>query len=99
MVGRKYKEDLWLNKTLEFFRVWNRPVSIIPDVRFENEADHIFNNGGFLIRVVRKSVVPLAHISERGLDDYLTAITLHNDGTLEELREELYSEMERINAL
>tara|TARA_R110002012_G_scaffold52424_2_gene134751 strand:- start:1864 stop:2364 length:501 start_codon:yes stop_codon:yes gene_type:complete len=99
MIGREYNERLWLDKTLSYFRFWNQPINIIPDVRFQNEADHIFANGGLLIRVIRDSVEPMDHISERGLDDYLTAITLRNNGTIEELKAELYSELQRINMI
>ena len=99
MAGRAYDRDVWLTKCVTHFYFWNKPISIIPDVRFENEADHIFTTGGILIRVIRDSVEPMNHVSERGLDDYITAITLHNNGTLEELKAELYSELERLGIL
>lgn len=92
MAGRAYDESIWLNKALDYFHCSNAIHNIIPDIRFENEADHVFANG-ILIRVIRDGVKPMEHISERGLDNYLTSIILHNDGTFLELKADLEKQL------
>jgi ABC-type dipeptide/oligopeptide/nickel transport system ATPase component len=99
MAGRAYDRDVWLDQGVRNLTWQNAQINLIPDIRFENEADYIFTHGGILIRVIRDSVEPMSHESERQLDDYLTPITLTNNGTIEELKAELYSELERINLI
>ena len=69
---------------------------IITDARFENEADYIKKMGGILIRIegdpakVREnSTRDLTHASETSLDNYAFDLYIHNDGTLDDLRDKV----------
>jgi hypothetical protein len=60
---------------------------VITDVRFPNEAEAILKAGGVLIRVIRPGTGPVnGHSSESLLDGYPVAVTITNDGTLDDLR-------------
>lgn len=59
---------------------------VIPDTRFENEYDGIYNRGGIVIRINRPGVGPANdHISETGLDEFDFSYWINNDGTLDDL--------------
>ena len=66
----------------------NNIITIIPDIRFDNEAEFISASFGDLINVVRPSelrdVEEIQHKTELGVDTS-NAITIMNDGTFEEL--------------
>lgn len=60
---------------------------IIPDVRFPNEAEFIHEQGGRLLRIVRKNVAKVAvHSSEDHYDTFKYHATVTNDGDFENLR-------------
>jgi len=50
----------------------DRTIIIVPDMRFPNEANFIYELGGYALRVVREGAGGSedAHPSERALDDY-----------------------------
>lgn len=78
--------NIWL--TLASQRLLTRGAGmVIPDVRFENEAEWVRNKGGRIIHVVRANPAQVeTHVSENGVaKDPLDAI-LFNSGTLEELQ-------------
>ncbi|AFU62216.1 deoxynucleoside monophosphate kinase [Streptomyces phage TG1] len=64
---------------------------VVTDVRYANEARALVGYGFTLVRVVRPSAVDSTvgaasrHPSETELDDWPTAVTLHNVGTLADL--------------
>ncbi len=67
---------------------------VITDVRFDNEAQAIVAAGGEVWRVVRLgwrclSGDTAAHQSEAGVSDHLTARTIDNSGSLDDLRTQL----------
>lgn len=65
-------------------------VIIIPDVRFDDEADKIKAEGGLLIRVIRPGLDAEddLHESETALEGYNGwNVTVVNDSTLEDLQE------------
>ena len=62
----------------------------ISDVRFPNEADAIRAFGGLVVRVERPGVGPInGHESEIALDGYDFDLVVVNDGTLDELTDEM----------
>lgn len=71
----------------------DEPRWLITDVRFENEADAIKERGGLMIRIFRNPDGPNTstdlHPSETALDDYPHDITINNNGSLEDLREQV----------
>ena len=86
--------DYWV---MRLFRSLD-PVAFgyaVTDVRYANEADAIKHRGGIVVRVVRPnfdnglSAEAQAHPSETELDDYPWDTVLVNDGTLDQLLEEI----------
>lgn len=61
-------------------------VYIIPDVRFDNEAQWL---NGRVIEVVRPNTQEVApHASEEGIKDYHILTKVYNDGTVHDLEKE-----------
>lgn len=59
---------------------------IVPDIRFENEADWVRSVGGLMIHVQRKGATPVAaHASESGVEVLPQDVLIHNNGTLDQL--------------
>jgi hypothetical protein len=54
---------------IQEYGIWE-PSWIITDVRFPNEADSIYDRGGFLLQVVRDTGINDLHLSETALDTY-----------------------------
>lgn len=83
--GRKMlAQDLWINYLM---RRSTGQRLVVPDIRFENEAQAILNNGGLILKVVRPGVeiVESTHSSEAGIPDNLVGHTFVNDKGIEEL--------------
>lgn len=60
---------------------------VVSDIRFQNEADYIHSKGGIVVRVVRDSIVNNKnHASEYKQDQVKVDYTVHNDGSLDDLR-------------
>ena len=90
MAGRAYDPDCWLDKAKSYFDTWSHQYkyAVISDCRFVNEADFVTQNG-ILIRVYREGLELIDHPSERELDGYLTRYVIQNNGTKEDLEEEV----------
>lgn len=54
---------------------------VIPDVRFENEARFIRDQGGVIVRVLRDTEEVNPHVSEQGLADELVNAEIENGST------------------
>ncbi len=84
--------DLWL--ILAKQRLLNYGAGmVIADVRFENEAAWVRNQGGRVIHVIRKLAVPVAaHVSEAGVvvDLEKGDVILHNEGSLQDLQHHVH---------
>jgi hypothetical protein len=62
------------------------PPFVIPDVRFDNEAEMIRSHGGVVIRLQRPDTEPIAaHKSEDSLREDLIDITYVNDGSIADM--------------
>jgi hypothetical protein len=78
------------------------PGFIIADVRFQNEADMIFKNGGFLIEVLRPNLEEVGvknHRSEAGINagSYKERVYhIINDGTISQLQAAVKTAVTRI---
>ena len=83
-------EDIWV-KTL-----FNSPHGariVIPDVRFENEANEIRRRGGIVVQIMRPGVGPVNnHASDK--IDFEADYVLMNDKTPEEAHDTIMSYME-----
>jgi len=79
------------------YKMVNHPNWIITDCRFPNEIKAIEDRGGFVIRVIRPIISSLnsniqlvgEHESETSLDSYDFKYTITNDGTIDELIEQV----------
>jgi hypothetical protein len=88
--GRKMLgDDVWIKMSLSDLRQDDRVV--ISDVRFPNEADAIKKLGGTVWRINRKNHSAVnGHPSEHAMDNYMFSHVIYNDGTLEDLSDEVF---------
>jgi len=84
-VGREmWGENFWVDAAIAAIPDGEKVV--FADVRFPNEADAIYSNGGEVWRIIRESVGPANdHISETALNKYPFDRYLFNDGNIEDL--------------
>ena len=85
-----FGSNYWIDeykKRLE--RISDRIVVVTTDVRFVNEAQCIATLGGILIRIERETGMIDTHKSETELDDYYFEHRIVNNGTKEQLLEQL----------
>jgi hypothetical protein len=89
-VGRKmFNENFWINIALAGLKDHHRVV--ISDVRFPNEADAIKQLGGQVWRINRHNHQPVnGHTSEHAMDNYMFKHVIYNDGTLDDLSDEVF---------
>lgn len=88
-------QDVWVKALMadidaaDHYPTHGRPLYVITDLRFPNEADAIRERGGIVVQMRRPSAGPPPadeHISESALDGYDFDYIIIND-TLEGLRE------------
>ena len=80
---RDLNQDCWINYVKSEMNKYD--VVIIPDVRFQNEAEFVQKNG-ILVRLESKRCLKSDHISETELDEWEFNHVYHNDGTIEDLK-------------
>lgn len=92
--GRALRDDLWVHMAQVKFDSPFTHGMIICDVRFENEAAFIRDNGGLLIHVNRMgtAIEEASHASEAGVEFKEGDAWIDNNGTIEDLK----SKVERI---
>lgn len=83
-VGRNmWGENFWVDAAINAIPDGEKVV--FADVRFPNEADSIYANGGEVWRIIREGVGPANdHISETALDGYAFDRYLFNNGSVED---------------
>lgn len=105
LVRNHYGDDFWIRH----YRFWlasalsSSPHIVVSDVRFQNEADVILEQGGILLRIVRPSMNKTkkgeedTHISETELDS-LRGVhgVVENSGTFSELFDQVESFLDSI---
>jgi len=69
---------------------------IIPDIRFDNEAEFVKDNDGIIIKLDRnnRDVVQLDHETEYGISDDLVDIYINNNSSILDLEYELIRALE-----
>lgn len=81
-----FDPDLWIKRATK--ELWNRYGEsdnydlVVSDVRFDNEADWIHSHGGFVVRINRPDVEPIAtsgHASEKSLSPANVDFSVDND--------------------
>jgi hypothetical protein len=87
--GRHMIDDnIWVNM-LEVNTEYVDKV-VISDVRFDNEAKWIKNNGGIIIKVSRPGLQHVDnHVSEKGVDESYIDHFITNEGTVDDLYHKL----------
>lgn len=93
-VMRAEQDDYWILAAAADMRKSGADRVVFTDCRFPNEADFIYELSGYgttssVWQVVRPGVTlpPGAHVSEQWTGRLGEEVTLHNDGTIEELAE------------
>ena len=88
--GRKMLgDDVWINIALSGIKTEDKIV--ISDVRYPNEADAIRKLGGTVWRINRHNHSAVnGHASERAMDNYMFNYAIYNDGTLDDLSDEVF---------
>ena len=82
----------WAQGPIGGYEDGDMPNWIITDTRFPNEADAIREKDGVLIRVERPGVKPINdHPSEIGLDHYKFDHVIKNNGSIQELADQVKS--------
>lgn len=77
--------DVWVNALFaKAASEGNYGCMVIPDVRFNNEAEAVQKKGGIVINVWRDVPAVEGHVSERGVDDLYIDYEIRNSGTKEQ---------------
>jgi hypothetical protein len=75
-------QNIWLTLAAQRF-LRTGPGMVIADVRFDNEANWVRNNGGLVVHLKRDEVHKVeSHVSEAGVTVKEADITIVNNGTL-----------------
>ena len=96
-VGRKmFNINFWVDIALAGLNPEHRVV--LSDVRFPNEAEAIKNLGGQVWRINRHNLTPVnGHKSEHAMDNYMFKHVLYNDGTIDDLADEVFMLAKELN--
>lgn len=103
-VGRNISPNLWVDALMnDYIKAKSGGYGddwIVTDVRFENEAEAIRENGGILIRLNRNTGFNDQHSSETALDNYKNFdLVIDNNGTLDELIDKVYNFMKEFKLI
>lgn len=86
-----FGQDFWLKRWMLSYSEWRDTDHIVvPDVRFENEANLIRNCGGSIVHIRRPNntnAIPQTHASEAGIAINPNDIVIDNVGEVKQLRE------------
>lgn len=90
-----FSDDFWIDAVLPVrdgaLARDDADLIVIPDARFENEAERIRSVGGEIWRIERSAADGVfTHVSEAGLPAGVVTRTIANDGTLDDLRERVH---------
>lgn len=86
-----FGDDFWIRRLIDAYLVTYAGVEsvVVTDVRFENEAEAIREQGGVIVHIKRQAAglkgAEATHSSERGVKLGGRDLVVENDGTLEEL--------------
>ena len=97
-IVRKYKKNVWVEHLYE--QIMDKPFVVIDDVRFKNELKFFKDRDYVTIKIECYATIPrlmkrdgyvegLKHVSETELDNATFDYTIDNNGTLEELYQQV----------
>jgi len=79
-------KNIWLNVLQHKINSYkNTKNFIISDVRFNNEAEFVKNNGGIIIQIIRDTGNIDIHPSEKGVDDKYIDYIVNNNSSISHL--------------
>ena len=91
MAARKYNPNFWIEQI-----PWptkgsrgSRWPQVYTDVRFRNEADHVREHGGIIVRIVRPGLIAENHESELKQCEVSADYEIVNDGSIEDLHKKI----------
>lgn len=89
LMREQFDQDIWMKlaqKRIEK-NIENNVVTILPDIRFDNEYELVRDYDGHMIEIIRdtETVKGIDHYSEQGLTNAKIDITVINNWTLDEL--------------
>lgn len=84
--GRSIDENIWLKVFVSNLREDSKVI--VPDVRFENEAD-LIRTYGTLIHITGRGGIPGNHESEAGVRAKKDDVIINNIGTIEDLEKQI----------
>jgi hypothetical protein len=89
-VGRNlFGETFWIDQAFKRAEEYERVV--FSDVRFPNEATAIQQRGGDVWRINRHNHLGVnGHKSEHAMDNFMFKHVLYNDGTIDDLSDEVF---------
>ncbi|HET7674766.1 MAG TPA: hypothetical protein VFL54_04525 [Gammaproteobacteria bacterium] len=91
---RKQNPQYWIERVAEDYRR-RGPLMANTSVRFQNEAEWILSERGLIFRILNDSAGCEAHVSENRLPDEMIAGEIDNNGTFEELFENIQIALDR----
>lgn len=96
-VGRNmFGENFWIDQA--FKQIEDNDRVVIADVRFPNEADAIKQRGGIVWRINRHNLSAVnSHKSEHAMDNYMFDHVIYNDGTIDDLFDEVLMSARKFN--
>lgn len=104
-VGRNYDPDVWLERLAARIAAGGAPRVAVDDVRLEREVE-LLRDLGFTVALVTRSpglvtglppdASRLDHATETGLENARLDLVIANDGTFEELYEQLDRLVDRL---
>jgi len=96
-VGRNmFGENFWIDQAFKRADEYERVV--FSDVRFPNEAHAIQQRGGDVWRINRHNHTAVnGHTSEHAMDNFMFKHVIYNDGTLDELSNEVFMLAKELN--
>lgn len=79
-------EDGWIRLAEKEIREWCGSL-VIPDIRYNNEAEMIIDHGGLILQINRPYQENIAgsHVSESGIIPEYVSYIVNNDGTIPQL--------------
>ena len=84
-----FDENVWV-KITELKILSNTNCNfIIPDIRFDNEAEMVIKHHGIVLNIERNNGNNNNHISEQGISNNLITANIENNGSVEELKEKI----------
>jgi hypothetical protein len=89
--GREhFGETFWIEQALSEDILAQADLTVVTDVRYPNEAQHIKDLGGTVWWVDRPGLESDGHASEQPLPEDLIDCVVDNSGSLDDLREHVY---------